>query len=96
MNVPIKGSKNNYYGSVYQNAGAKARGTLVWGSTENEFSVQVVMSAAELAVVKRTGFWAQGGISMNLGIDSRWATKAQIMKICHIVLVLKLSLMASF
>ncbi|SDM29742.1 hypothetical protein SAMN05428961_11316 [Paenibacillus sp. OK060] len=73
--VPIKGSKSAY-GSGYTNYGDKARGTLVWDLSENEFSVQVVKSAADLAVVKRTAFWAQGGISMNLNSDSTWASKA--------------------
>ncbi|MGG1615570.1 hypothetical protein ACIFQM_08225 [Paenibacillus sp. NRS-1782] len=72
--VPVGGSKGAY-GSGYENA-KYARGTLVWDSREGEFSVQVVSSAASLAVVSRNQYWAQGGISMGLNNESGWAAQA--------------------
>lgn len=72
--VPVGGSKGSY-GSGYENA-KYARGTLVWDSREGEFSVQVVSSAAGLAVVNRHQYWAQGGISMGLNNESGWAAQA--------------------
>ncbi|ALS10022.1 hypothetical protein ABE82_26820 (plasmid) [Paenibacillus peoriae] len=72
--VPVGGSKGSY-GSGYENA-KYARGTLVWDSREGEFSVQVVSSAASLAVVNRHQYWAQGGISMGLNNESGWAAQA--------------------
>lgn len=72
--VPVAGSQGSY-GSGYENV-KYARGTLVWDSREGEFSVQVVSSAANLAVVNRHQYWAQGGISMGLNNESGWAAQA--------------------
>lgn len=71
---PVGGSKSSY-GAGYENV-KYARGTLVWDSREGEFSVQVVSSAANLAVLSRNQYWAQGGISMGLNNDSGWVTQA--------------------
>ncbi|MDU7472562.1 MAG: phosphodiester glycosidase family protein [Paenibacillus macerans] len=71
---PVNGTKNDY-GSGYENVKV-ARGTLVWDATESQFSVQIVKSAADLHVIKRTRYWAQGGISMSLNSDSTWASQA--------------------
>ncbi|WP_025688244.1 hypothetical protein [Paenibacillus zanthoxyli] len=72
--VPVAGTKDEY-GSGYTNVGY-ARGTLVWDSREQQFSVQIVSSAASLNVISRYQYWAQGGISMTLGNDSTWASIA--------------------
>ncbi|GJM74170.1 hypothetical protein HMSSN036_63860 [Paenibacillus macerans] len=72
--VPVNGPKDEY-GSGYENV-KYARGTLVWDATESQFSVQVAKSAADLYVIKRTRYWAQGGISMSLNSDSTWASQA--------------------
>ncbi|WP_169082953.1 hypothetical protein [Paenibacillus sp. PL91] len=49
-----------------------ARGTLVWDGASDALSVQVVSNASELKVKDHTRFWAQGGISMSLGLDDQW------------------------
>ncbi|MFC4775262.1 hypothetical protein ACFO9Q_00505 [Paenibacillus sp. GCM10023252] len=59
------------YGSGSENA-KYARGTLVWDGATGKLSVQVVSQAAELKVTDADRFWAQGGISMNLGSDESW------------------------
>lgn len=48
------------------------RGTLVWDGASDALSVQVVSHASELKVKDHTRFWAQGGISMSLGLDDQW------------------------
>lgn len=74
--IPVAGSHGKgEYGSGYKNE-KYARGTMVWDSREQQFSVQVVSSAAELNVVSRNQYWAQGGISMTLNNDSTWASVA--------------------
>ncbi|QSF46214.1 hypothetical protein [Paenibacillus tianjinensis] len=73
--IPVGPGTKDDYGSGYQNAGY-ARGTLVWDSREQQFSVQIVSSAASLNVISRYQYWAQGGISMTLGNDSTWASIA--------------------
>ncbi|MEV5024628.1 hypothetical protein [Paenibacillus sp. LPE1-1-1.1] len=55
-----------------------ARGTLVWDGASDQLSVQVASKASELKVKDHTRFWAQGGISMSLGDDARWALQTVI------------------
>ncbi|WP_342420336.1 phosphodiester glycosidase family protein [Paenibacillus sp. FSL E2-0178] len=71
--VAVNGSG---YGGGSANLGSVPRGTLVWDTTESQFSVQVKQTKDQLAVVKRTAYWAQGGISMSLNSDSTWAAQA--------------------
>ncbi len=59
------------YGSGGENV-KYDRGTLVWDGASDSLSVQIAGQASQLKVKDRTRFWAQGGISMTLGDDSRW------------------------
>lgn len=72
--IPVAGNKNDY-GTGYANVGYD-RGTLVWDSREQQFSVQIVRSAAEILVINRSQYWAQGGVSMTLGNDATWESVA--------------------
>lgn len=67
---PVKGQAGEY-GSGWFNA-KYARGTLVWDEAADKFSVQVVSSADELQVQDRSRYFAQGGVSMNLGDENAW------------------------
>lgn len=72
--APVNGE-----GGKYGNGGANvkyARGTLVWDGVSDKLGVQVVGSASEIDVADRSRYWAQGGISMNLGRDDLWAEQA--------------------
>jgi hypothetical protein len=73
--VPIRGVRGGY-GSGWYNE-KYARGTLLWDAEMGVYSVQVVKSAAELAVSNRGNYWAQGGISMSLKDDENWRSIAQ-------------------
>jgi hypothetical protein len=72
---PVSGARNDY-GSGWFNA-KYARGTLVWDGAARQFSVQVVSSGDELAVNDRNHYFAQGGISMNLGNEEHWEEAAR-------------------
>lgn len=72
--VPVSGAPG-HYGSGWFNA-KYPRGTLVWDGAQRRFSVQVVSSGTELDVSDRGHYFAQGGISMNLGDEARWAEAA--------------------
>ncbi|WP_341144104.1 hypothetical protein [Paenibacillus sp. FSL H8-0315] len=63
--TPVNGAQKGY-GSGWFNA-KYARGTLVWDGANRSFSVQVVSSGEELKITDRQHYFAQGGISMNLG-----------------------------
>lgn len=67
---PVKGQAGEY-GSGWFNA-KYARGTLVWDEATDRFSVQVASSADELQVQDRSRYFAQGGVSMNLGDENAW------------------------
>ncbi len=69
--VPVKGQAGEY-GSGWFNA-KYPRGTLVWDEAAGKFSVQIASSADELQVQDRSRYFAQGGVSMNLGNDDAWA-----------------------
>ncbi|GIO15500.1 hypothetical protein J19TS2_50550 [Cohnella xylanilytica] len=71
---PVNGGPGAY-GAGGENV-KYARGTLVWDGSLDRLSVQVVRRASELRVTDRARFWAQGGISMSLGEDERWAAQA--------------------
>ncbi|MBP3963903.1 phosphodiester glycosidase family protein [Paenibacillus lignilyticus] len=73
---PVAGAPN-HYGSGSENA-KYPRGTLVWDEIANKLSVQVVSTVSELQVRDRAHFWAQGGISMSLGLDEEWLMRAQL------------------
>jgi len=73
--VPVSG-KQKAYGSGWFNA-KYPRGTLVWDGAAGRFAVQVVSSGDELAVSDRSHYWAQGGISMNLGGEDLWKAAAE-------------------
>ncbi|WP_276354450.1 hypothetical protein [Cohnella caldifontis] len=72
--VPVNGQTGGY-GAGGANV-KYARGTLVWDGAANALSVQVVRDAAEIRVTDRSRYWAQGGVSMSLGSDDRWAEQA--------------------
>ncbi|MCZ8515971.1 hypothetical protein O9H85_26935 [Paenibacillus filicis] len=72
---PIKGEPNDY-GSGWYNVDYP-KGTLVWDEATRRFSVQVVQEAGELKVTDKGRYWAQGGVSMSLQQDGRWAEQAQ-------------------
>jgi hypothetical protein len=74
--VPVNG-ESNAYGAGSENI-KYARGTLVWDGLLDTLSVQVVRKATELQISDRTLYWAQGGISMGLGLDDRWADQAKV------------------
>ncbi|MRN52811.1 hypothetical protein [Paenibacillus monticola] len=73
---PVNGAKKAY-GSGWFNA-KYTRGTLVWDATSRKFSVQVVSSGDELIVADRNHYFAQGGISMNLGHEELWEATATL------------------
>lgn len=68
---PANGGRGAY-GSGWFNA-KYARGTLVWDGAKRAFSVQVVSSADEIEVSDRSDYFAQGGVSLNLADEPRWA-----------------------
>ncbi|AWV32943.1 hypothetical protein MHH60_21585 [Paenibacillus sp. FSL H7-0716] len=68
--TPVNGAPKGY-GSGWFNA-KYARGTLVWDGASRNFSVQVVSSGEELKITDRQHYFAQGGISMNLGHEDLW------------------------
>jgi hypothetical protein len=68
--TPVNGAQKGY-GSGWFNA-KYARGTLVWDGASRSFSVQVVSSGEELKITDRQHYFAQGGISMNLGHEDLW------------------------
>ncbi|MEK5415578.1 hypothetical protein BSK49_08065 [Paenibacillus odorifer] len=68
--TPVNGAQKGY-GSGWFNA-KYARGTLVWDGATSSFSVQVVSSGEELKITDRQHYFAQGGISMNLGHEDLW------------------------
>ncbi|MEF2965555.1 hypothetical protein V3851_06895 [Paenibacillus sp. M1] len=68
--MPVKGRAGEY-GSGWFNA-KYPRGTLVWDEAAGRFSVQVVSAADELEVTDRGRYFAQGGVSMNLGDEAGW------------------------
>jgi hypothetical protein len=71
---PIKG-KPGEYGSGWYNTGTDLklkRGTLVWDDVSKRFTIQVVTHAGQLVVVDKQHFWAQGGVSMSLGVEAGW------------------------
>ncbi|MEK5178674.1 hypothetical protein [Paenibacillus odorifer] len=68
--TPVNGAQKGY-GSGWFNA-KYARGTLVWDGATRSFSVQVVSSGEELKITDRQHYFAQGGISMNLGHEDLW------------------------
>lgn len=74
--VPVKGQPGGY-GTGWFNA-KYARGTLVWDTAAEQFSVQVVSSADELEVADRNRYFAQGGISMNLGDEDGWEAAMEL------------------
>ncbi|MFD2613270.1 hypothetical protein [Paenibacillus gansuensis] len=63
------------FGSGWTNV-KYSRGTLVWDGAARAWSVQQAASAGELAVSDRSEYWAQGGISMSLRDEARWAEQA--------------------
>lgn len=71
---PANGAQRAY-GSGWFNA-KYPRGTLVWDGVSRVLSVQTVSSADELAVIDRSHYWAQGGISMNLQQEELWEAAA--------------------
>ncbi|WJH35913.1 hypothetical protein N6H14_08365 [Paenibacillus sp. CC-CFT747] len=71
---PVRGNQGEY-GSGWYNID-RPRGTLVWDEARKVFSIQVVESAEELIVADRTRYWAQGGVSMGLRNEARWAAQA--------------------
>jgi hypothetical protein len=70
--IPINSAEKGY-GSGWFNA-KYARGTLVWDGARRNYSVQVVSSGEELTVTDRDHYFAQGGISMNLGHEELWGS----------------------
>ncbi|OMD94573.1 hypothetical protein [Paenibacillus odorifer] len=68
--TPVNGAQKGY-GSGWFNA-KYARGTFVWDGASRSFSVQVVSSGEELKITDRQHYFAQGGISMNLGHEDLW------------------------
>ncbi|WP_246188084.1 phosphodiester glycosidase family protein [Paenibacillus tengchongensis] len=73
--APAAGARGAY-GSGWFNA-KYARGTLVWDGAADKLSVQVVSSGDDIAVADRSRYWAQGGISMNLQREDKWAAAAE-------------------
>lgn len=74
--IPVNGAIGDY-GSGSENA-KYARGTLVWDGAADELSVQIVSKASELKVKDHTRFWAQGGISMSINDEVKWAEQATL------------------
>lgn len=72
--LPVKGLPGDY-GSGWYNIDRK-RGTLVWDEKAQTFTIQVVEDAAELKVMDRQHYWAQGGVSMGLTNPDGWAAQA--------------------
>ncbi|WP_223879922.1 hypothetical protein [Paenibacillus spiritus] len=75
MNDRPAGGDERGPGSGWFNA-KYARGTLVWDGASRLFSVQVVSSGDDIAVLDRGHYWAQGGVSMNLGDEAGWTAAA--------------------
>ncbi|MCC3374389.1 hypothetical protein [Cohnella sp. REN36] len=71
--APVAGDAGRY-GAGSENV-KYARGTLVWDGVSRALSVQVVRRPEELQVADRANYWAQGGISMSLGLDESWAAQ---------------------
>jgi hypothetical protein len=71
---PVKGQPGDY-GSGWYNTD-RPRGTLVWDEINRAFSVQVAGEAAELKVMDRSRYWAQGGVSMSLQQTQGWQERA--------------------
>lgn len=75
--VPVAGdgSASGGFGSGAENV-KYARGTLVWDRVSERLSVQVASKAEDLDVTDTSSYWAQGGISMELGRDASWHDQA--------------------
>jgi hypothetical protein len=72
--IPAKGVPGEF-GSGWYNASYK-RGTLVWDAAEQRYSIQVVDTTQDLVIANRRNYWAQGGVSMNLGNEAVWHDQA--------------------